>query len=302
MQDVVEQLQRLGMSGYEAKAYVTLVGAGKPLNGYEVAKRSGVPRSMVYATLGKLVAKSAAYELRGADDTVDYLPLPPRSLLERMRREFDDSIESLEVSLPVIVASPRAHLIHSLKGSEALLARAEDVVAEARTDLFLSIWPEEMERLSPLVGRAVERGVETAVVHFGSARKPVGGFYEHRFPSPCATAEEQEGQAGQAGQDHRLLVVTGDRRETLVGGFSGGTVWGVYTEDPAVVAMAVQYVRQDIALQIIADRIGHENMRELCAGDPELRRFLTGHGCATALLHAAGMPGAPDSTPDGRLL
>ncbi|WP_433375075.1 TrmB family transcriptional regulator [Streptosporangium sp. CA-115845] len=299
MQDVVEQLQRLGMSGYEAKAYVTLVGAGQPLNGYEVAKRSGVPRSMVYATLGKLVAKSAAYELRGADDAVDYLPLPPRSLLERMRREFDDSIESLEVSLPVIVASPRAYLIHSLKDAEALLARAEDVVAEAHTDLFLSIWPEEMERLSPLVGRAVERGVETSVVHFGSARKPVGDFYEHRFPSPRATTEEQEGRAG---PDHRLLVVTGDRRETLVGGFSGGIAWGVYTEDPAVVAMAVQYVRQDIALQIIADRIGHENMGELCAGDPELRRFLTGHDCATALLRAAGMPGHRPGAPDGRLL
>ncbi|MET8049287.1 MULTISPECIES: TrmB family transcriptional regulator [unclassified Streptosporangium] len=303
MQDVVEQLQRLGMSGYEAKAYVTLVGAGQPLNGYEVAKRSGVPRSMVYATLGKLVAKSAAYELRGADDAVDYLPLPPRSLLERMRREFDDSIESLEVSLPVIVASPRAHLIHSLKDAEALLARAEDVVAEAHTDLFLSIWPEEMERLSPLVGRAVERGVETSVLHFGPARKPVGNLYEHRFPTPCATTEAQEGQ----GLDHRLLVVVGDRREALVGGFAGGTAWGVYTEDPAVVAMAVQYVRQDIALQIIADRIGHESMGELCARDPELRRFLTDHGCATALLRAAGIPGhgpdpAPTTAPDGRLL
>src|SRR5262249_33872361 len=43
----IERLQELGMSGYEAKAYIALVAAGEPLNGYEVAKRSGVPRSTV---------------------------------------------------------------------------------------------------------------------------------------------------------------------------------------------------------------------------------------------------------------
>ncbi len=285
MRDVVEQLQRLGMSGYEAKAYVTLVGAGQPLNGYEVAKRSGVPRSTVYETLGKLVAKGAAYELRGSDDATDYLPLPPRSLLERMRREFTDSIESLEVSLPAIVAPPKAYLIHNLKDAGALLARAEDVVAGARGDLFLSIWPEEMGLLSSLVRRAVERGVETSVMHFGAAREPVGNLYEHRFPSP-----EGEGTAKE-NPDHRLLVVAGDRREALIGGFAGGTAWGVYTEDPAVVAMAVEYVRQDIALQIVADRVGHETMRGIWSADPDLRRFLADRERPAALLRAAGVPG-----------
>ncbi|GAA4199210.1 TrmB family transcriptional regulator [Streptosporangium oxazolinicum] len=277
----------MGMSGYEAKAYVTLVGAGQPLNGYEVAKRSGVPRSTVYETLGKLVAKGAAYELRGSDDATDYLPLPPRSLLERMRREFDDSIESLEVALPAIVAPPKAYLIHNLKDAGTLLDRAEDVVAGARGDLFVSIWPEEMRLLSPLIKRAVERGVDTSVMHFGTAREPVGHLYEHRFP--CAVPEGEGG--AKESPDHRLLVVTGDRREALVGGFAGGTAWGVYTEDPAVVAMAVEYVRQDIALQIVADRVGHEAMREIWAADTELRRFLTDRDRSAALLRAAGAPG-----------
>lgn len=282
MRDVVEQLQRLGMSGYEAKAYVTLVGAGQPLNGYEVAKRSGVPRSTVYETLGKLVTRGAAYEVRGAEDTVDYLPLPPESLLERMRREFDDSIESLQASLPTIVAPPEAHLIHNLKDAEALLARAEDVVAASRTELFLSVWPEEMKRLSPLVRRAVERGVDASVAHFGPAKETVGHLYEHRFSVPDVVMENL---------GCRLLVVAGDRREALIGGLANGSGWGVYTQDPAVVLMAVEYIRQDIALQIIADRIGHESLREFWTGDPELARLRAGHEHLTALLRAGGTPG-----------
>jgi len=35
---VVADLQRMGMSTYEAKAYLALVIAGAPINGYEVAK------------------------------------------------------------------------------------------------------------------------------------------------------------------------------------------------------------------------------------------------------------------------
>jgi sugar-specific transcriptional regulator TrmB len=137
-QDVLEHLQRLGMSGYEAKAYVALVGAGRPVNGYEVAKRSGVPRSTVYETLGKLVARGAAYEVRGASDATEYLPLPPESLLDRMRREFDGSVSALRSALPAVAAAPEGHLIHNLKDGQAMLDRAGDVVAGARRDLFIS--------------------------------------------------------------------------------------------------------------------------------------------------------------------
>ncbi|MEV8632945.1 helix-turn-helix domain-containing protein [Streptosporangium sp. NPDC051023] len=281
MRDVVEQLQRLGMSGYEAKAYVTLVVAGQPINGYEVAKRSGVPRSTVYETLGKLVAKGAAYELRGPEEAVGYLPLPPRSLLERMRREFDDSIESLQASLPTIVAPPGAHIIHNLKGTEAVLARAEDVVAAARTDLFLSIWPDEMKQLSPLVSRAVERGVEVSVVHFGPAEAPIGYLYEHRFPVPDSVANNL---------GCSLLVVVGDGKEVLIGGFVNGSAWGVYTEDPAVVLMSVEYIKHDIALQIIADRMGHDSLHKFWSNDPDLMRLRAAHGHPAALLRAVGMP------------
>jgi len=106
-QGVVDELQRLGMSGYEAKAYVALVASGTPLNGYEVAKRSGVPRSTVYETLAKLVGRGAAYEVRAGEDAVGYIALPPSALLDRLRREFDQSIDVLSAALPELAAPPQ---------------------------------------------------------------------------------------------------------------------------------------------------------------------------------------------------
>ncbi|GAA2574733.1 hypothetical protein GCM10010411_03400 [Actinomadura fulvescens] len=252
------------MSGYESKAYVALVAAGKPINGYEVAKRSGVPRSTVYETLGKLVARGAAYEVREEPDATGYLPLPPEALLDRLRREFDGSLDALKSALPAVAAEPEAHLIHGLRDGAAMLARAEDVVAGARRDLFLSVWPEEMAQLHEGVRAASERGVDVSVVAFGEI-EDVGHVYRHRYSAPQAVLDDL---------GYRLIVVVGDRREAVVGGFADGAAWGIYSADPAVALMAAEYVRQDAALQILADRVGAAELDRWFASDPGLLRLL----------------------------
>ena len=53
MADITALLQQLGFSEYEARAYLALL-QRNPLNGYELAKVSGLPRANVYAVLQKL--------------------------------------------------------------------------------------------------------------------------------------------------------------------------------------------------------------------------------------------------------
>ncbi|WP_157408115.1 TrmB family transcriptional regulator [Actinomadura atramentaria] len=269
MQDVLAHLQRLGMSGYEAKAYTALVGAGRPLNGYEVAKRSGVPRSTVYETLGKLVSRGAAYELRGDGEATGYLPLPPDALLDRLRREFDGSVSVLRTALPAVAAAPEPHVIHNLRDGAALLARAADVLAAARRDVFASLWPQEAAHLADGLRDAGERGVEVSVLAFGPEPDGLAAaatVHRHRYSAPEAVLDDL---------GYRLIVVVGDRREAVVGGFGAdGTAWGIYTADPAVALMAAEYVRQDAALQILAERVGEHELDRLFATDPGLLRLL----------------------------
>jgi sugar-specific transcriptional regulator TrmB len=277
---VIAQLQDLGMSGYEAKAYVALVSAGRPLNGYEVAKFSGVPRSTVYETLAKLVGRGAAYEVRGEEGATDYLPLPPQSLLGRMRREFDASVEKLEVALGSVAAPPQAHLIHNLAGREALMARAADVVAGARHELFVSIWPEELDTLRPDLAQADEARVDITVMSFGPD-EAAGHTYHHQFSPPDVVLENL---------GCRLLVVAADRREVLIGGFLNGSAdaWGVYADDPAVVLLAVEYVRHDIAMHVLVDRVGADRVRKFWADDPELSRLRSDRGSPAEALRSSG--------------
>lgn len=72
------------------------------MNGYEVAKSSGVPRSTVYETLAKLVASGAAFEVADDNTAVSYVPLPPKALIGRLRRDTHETITGLEGVLPQI--------------------------------------------------------------------------------------------------------------------------------------------------------------------------------------------------------
>src|SRR3954470_15450228 len=181
---LVERLVEVGMSTYEAKGYLALVIEGRPLNGYEVAKLSGVPRSTVYETLAKLVARGAAFEARTSHDAIAYLPLPPNALLARMSSEFNTSLDVLRKELPRLAAPQEAHLIHNIVDRAALLERAADVIRESRWDLYVSVWPEEFDDLRPALSEASARGVEVTMLVFGEDTPEVGYTYRHRHSSP----------------------------------------------------------------------------------------------------------------------
>ncbi len=58
MTEATTLLQELGFGDYEARAYVALL-QRSPINGYELAKASGVPRANIYAVLQKLAERGA---------------------------------------------------------------------------------------------------------------------------------------------------------------------------------------------------------------------------------------------------
>ena len=81
-------LENLGFSQNEAKVYTALL-KNKLLNGYEIAKLSGVSRSLVYEVINRLVVKGVLFRLEGEPSY--YTPLAYGKLIERMKREHEKS-------------------------------------------------------------------------------------------------------------------------------------------------------------------------------------------------------------------
>jgi len=268
-EQVVGQLQNLGMPGYEAKTYIALIAAARPINGYEVAKRSGVPRGTVYETLDKLVARGAAFEVRGEDGSVMYVALPPDQLIARYKREFEASLGNLHDGFKSMRNPQVSTLAHHVSGAQAVLARACDLIEQARQELYLSIWPEEEALLESAIAAAEVRGVDVWVVSFSEHPSKHGQTYAHLFSSPDVVLSRV---------GCRLLVVVADRKSVLIGGAVARDMWGMCTEDPAVVLTAVEFVRHDIAMQVLVDKIGRDVVRNFWDTDETLVRLVQGRG------------------------
>ena len=90
MTDVTALLQQLGFSEYEARAYLALV-QRNPLNGYELAKVSGLPRANIYAVLQKLEERGAAVRLDLPNRT-RYAPIAPTELTKQVATRFHQTL------------------------------------------------------------------------------------------------------------------------------------------------------------------------------------------------------------------
>ncbi len=264
--DVVEQLRRIGMSGYEAKVYVAMLAAGAPLNGYELAKQSSVPRSTVYETVAKLVARGSAFEVNVPESGTAYLPLPIESLLARVRRDVDDAIGALATSLPAISAPRQTHLTQQIRGRRHVLDRARDVIESAVSDLLVSIWPPEVSAVVDDLRRAAARGVEVTTIVFGNGDSldGIGTVFEHRFSAP-SVVEERLGC--------RLFAFVADRSNVLTAGAVGEETWGMWCDDPAMALVVAEYIRHDMAIQSILRSADGQALRGLWAGSEELQRL-----------------------------
>jgi sugar-specific transcriptional regulator TrmB len=93
----LRDLQALGFSSYEARVYLALLHGGR-LKGYEAAKRSGVPRSMVYQVLGRLVDRGAAYRVEEGEGTF-YGAVSQEELLARLEAEARERFARARESL-----------------------------------------------------------------------------------------------------------------------------------------------------------------------------------------------------------
>lgn len=248
----LELLKESGLSGYEAKSYLALLSAGQPLNGYEVAKASGVPRSTVYETLAKLVARGAAFEVAGDNDTVAYVPLSSDALIGRLRRQSAETIGGLEIVLPAIGKALDARVVQHLTGHDDVVQRAVDVIESARRTLWLSIWPQEAGEFAAALEAATSRGVEIFTIAYGRLDVP-GRLFRHSYSAP-EVVQERLGC--------RLSIIVADHEQATIAGVTPDAVWGMWSDDRAVALLAAEHVRHDIALQLTAEHLEAAGLRD----------------------------------------
>jgi len=259
----VQLLKTVGLTEYEAKAFLALIARGEPMNGYEVAKSSGIPRSTIYEVLAKLVARGAAVQVHGVGrSTESFVALPVDSFIEGYRSKLSSTLDGLSETLPRVAAKNRTHLVQKLAGREAITQRMNDVVARAQQYVWLSIWPDLLRAVKRSATARAKDGVDIASIVFGEVASFPGLVVSHEYLSPAVT-EERLGC--------RLYIVAADHQEVVIATAEGENWQGMWSDDLAVSLMAAEHVRFDMTIQILCRNMDASGDYEALRTDPTLK-------------------------------
>lgn len=256
--DPTQRLIKIGFSEYEAKAYVALLGKN-PVTGYELSKLSGVPRSMIYEVLGKLVARGAAMTLRTGSAT-KYAPVSAEEFLSQLQREHQELIASLKDDLSAFASAPNLEYVWNLEGRESITSKAMEMIGQAERRIYLALLPATFPILLPALQQAIRRGVQVTVYTTDELELPGGQV----IVAPLS--EEALTQVGGLGL---ILVIDGE--EVLIGEWLTETqARASWTSSPLLVFIAEHHLRTDLYLPQVLALLGDKALNIIQEEDREL--------------------------------
>ncbi len=251
--DLLADLMAIGFTEYEAKVYLALL-RENPATGYQLGKKAGVPRSMVYEALGRLETRGAVLKSTENKATL-YRPLPPDALLDRYQQQHQRLMESLRDGLRRLYTAQDEDLLWTTTGREAVLSYASQMIQAAQSEIMLVLSDRDLEALREEIVAAGERGVEVNALLTGEAELGFGQEARH----PPMESELQELTDS--------LVVVADRREALIAS-TDLDMTATITRNRNLVLIARQFVWMELFAQRVYARLGPDLLARL---DPEDR-------------------------------
>lgn len=237
MKSVVNELRELGLSTYEAQAYVALI-QNPYTSATQLCNETGIPDSKIYFALEELQKKGLVVVSEGVPR--HYKALPPKQALNKLKgiitQQYEAQVGKLsQLSLalePLYSKGERedVELAYVVKGFDNVLARMVEVLSSARREAVVFIPSIEiLERLAPHLEKIRRSGVKIKLAVPPKAHKQ---FDATRF-----------GEARELTQncmDSWLVMVDG---KTVISSSEWKTdrCHAILTQDPIIVAMSREY-------------------------------------------------------------
>jgi sugar-specific transcriptional regulator TrmB len=226
----IDKLVRLGLSEYEARAYLALL-RKNPVTGHGLARLSGVPRSMIARITDGLVARGAVVTLPEGGRT-KYAPVPAKEFLERLHREHGELMAALKEELGSLAAAPDLDRVWNITGRANIVARARSIIGQARSRIHLATWTATLPALRPALEEAIGRDVQVVVYTTGQLDLPGGRV----VVTPVAE--------GASGEKKALgLILVRDGQEVLISEWlEAGQAQASWTHNPTLVSIAEHHL------------------------------------------------------------
>ncbi|MDN5861976.1 MAG: hypothetical protein L0H19_00845 [Salinisphaera sp.] len=234
-------LQAIGFTDYEARVYAALIGQ-EPLNGYELAKRTGIPRANIYPVLDKLVSRAAVLRIE-RQDGARYAAVDPATLLGEIESGQRQALARARRELASLSRHQESPAVFNLHG-EAWLLQAHRLIANTEKSLLIAIQPREAAALAEPLRAAREQGTAITTLCMQSC------------PDNCGHCQgDVHCYQFQHGGGERWLVLVADNHQTLVGRFDDAGSDAILTSQPLTVRLAAAYIQQSLTLAVLGGEL-----------------------------------------------
>lgn len=252
---LLNDLVALGLTEYEGKIYLALL-KDNPANGYQLSKRTGVPRSMVYEALGRLHTRGAVLK-SGDERTTIYRPLPPDQLLERYDRQHRQLLDSLQGSLAEIYDSESEEALWSIRGENAVYGYASQMIQHAEDEIYLVMGDMALGELRLDIQSSCDKGIHVGALLTGQGELACDQVSYH----PPQESEIQ-GLAD-------MLVVVVDSRECLIANVER-EMTATVTTNRNLVLISHQFVWMELFAQRVYKQLNPAQLERLDPQDKQL--------------------------------
>lgn len=224
---LLAKLHHLGFTEYEAKVYLALL-RSHPATGYQVSKNSGVPRSMVYQTLQKLINKKAVFTLLSRP--VTYSPVAPEEVIGNMKKLFLATADGLMHDLRQAEISRPLQYAVNISGSNQVLRRAREMIIGAKKSLVLAADAVQIKALTEELLQAQNRGLDMNLLVYGNLQTPFSRVYQHP-----------------QGHREQIFAMVADAKEVLVAeALAAHDLTGMYAQAPGVVLIVTRFIKSEM--------------------------------------------------------
>lgn len=164
-------LEKLGLSDYEARAYVALV-VKNHATADELATVSMLPRTSVYKALRTLEEKRYVTSTLGRPTT--YYPVSVEEVRARTITELNDMFDKLESIKGMLSEKGTPQLVYTIIDKKRVMAKIGDMIESAKHSLIISspVIPEIRSVHGQRFKDAINRGVTVVIITLPGVKVP----------------------------------------------------------------------------------------------------------------------------------
>ena len=223
-----EFLTKVGFSLNEAKVYVTLL-QNKALNGYEIAKLSGVSRSLVYDVIERLLNKGFIIKSAGAVNY--YVALDYNKALEKIDNENRKNLLNAETNLKLLSKKDNDNeFIFNIRGFDKFIEKAKEKIKLAKKEISLSIWKQDFAYLRDDLSKELRRGVKVYIFSFEDITLDNAEIFTYKVKDASNLFP------------YRRISLIIDNNDTFIGENIGDKSVSIYTKNQAISSLAIDEI------------------------------------------------------------